>query len=362
MIKETINRRCQLAKTYFQHKETDQLLLNFYVLCIILSQYLQMLTPYTKPHLPYTEQLDRLIARGLNVSDRPKALFLLENISYYRLSGYWYPLLQDKENHTFYPHATFEQAFQHYCFDKELRKLVMSELEKIEVAVRSKIVYIMSRDYGAFWYQNNSLFIDEDKFNKTLQKMNEEFDRSDEKFVKAYKSKYISPAPCWILLEVASLGTLSQLYANLKPCQAKRDIAAYFGLADVVLKSWLHSLLYVRNICAHHARLWNKELQIYPKNPYSPRFQWLSQSSLKSINQKSTYMVLCQIRYMLMIVNPSTSFPEKIVRLFTRFPGINAAEIGFPNNWEGDIFWKVNHKINLISLEIVKSIRDGKFM
>ena len=80
----------------------------------------------------------------MKFADEDKALHLLENISYYRFSGYWYPLLTDKENHVFKPNVDFETAFSLYKFDRELRKLIISELEKIEVAVRSKMAYIMS--------------------------------------------------------------------------------------------------------------------------------------------------------------------------------------------------------------------------
>jgi len=68
----------------------------------------------------------------LIIRDEAKALHLLENISYYRLSGYWYPMLATpKDNHCFKPHSHFNTAFKIYCFDRELRKLVLGELEKI---------------------------------------------------------------------------------------------------------------------------------------------------------------------------------------------------------------------------------------
>ena len=70
--------------------------------------------PYTKTAISYADQLQQLIKRGLVIDDEPKALHLLEVISYYRLSGYWYPLLADKQNHRFKANATFETAFNIY--------------------------------------------------------------------------------------------------------------------------------------------------------------------------------------------------------------------------------------------------------
>jgi abortive infection bacteriophage resistance protein len=110
--------------------------------------------PFTKVALTYEAQLQLLRDRGLSIDDEPKALFLLEKISYYRLSGYWFPLLANKKDHFFKPGATFETAFKLYCFDKELRKLFISELEKIEVAIRAKMIYVLSHEYGPFWFQN----------------------------------------------------------------------------------------------------------------------------------------------------------------------------------------------------------------
>ena len=103
---------------------------------------------YNKPALTYKAQIEQLKDRGLTIADEEKAVHLLENISYYRLSGYWYPLLKDpKQDHVFKEGATFERAFGLYLFDKELRKLVVSELEKIEVAVRAQMIYVLWHNY-----------------------------------------------------------------------------------------------------------------------------------------------------------------------------------------------------------------------
>jgi abortive infection bacteriophage resistance protein len=94
--------------------------------------------PYTKPALSYADQLQLLKDRGLSIGNDAKALHLLETISYYRLSGYLYPMLDNpKSPHIFKPGSTFKNGFKLYCFDRELRKLILSELEKIEIAVRA---------------------------------------------------------------------------------------------------------------------------------------------------------------------------------------------------------------------------------
>lgn len=115
--------------------------------------------PFDKPALTFDEQLQRLKERGLVIPSKEKALHLLKSISYYRLSGYWYPFLKSpKSAHQFKGESTFDAAFDLYCFDRELRKLIMGELEKIEVAIRAQLIYILSHSEGAFWYRKPSLF------------------------------------------------------------------------------------------------------------------------------------------------------------------------------------------------------------
>jgi len=114
--------------------------------------------PYTKQALTYAAQLEQLKDRGLIFANEPKALHLLEVISYYRLSGYWYPMLIDKQNHKFKPNSSFETVFNIYKFGRELRFLILRELEKIEVAVRAKMIYILSHSKGPFWYVDSVNF------------------------------------------------------------------------------------------------------------------------------------------------------------------------------------------------------------
>ena len=172
---------------------------------------------YTKSALNYADQLQQLKNRGLFIENDAKALHLLENISYYRLSGYLHPMLASpKSAHNFKPGSTFNNGFKLYCYDRELRKIILSELEKIEVAVRAKMIYILSHRHGAFWYTNPAIFKDSGKFGTTLSKIDVEYNRSDEIFISEFKKKYNNPMPpSWMMLEITSFGSLSMLYQNL---------------------------------------------------------------------------------------------------------------------------------------------------
>ena len=304
--------------------------------------------PYLKSALTYAGQIELLKSRGLLIEDEIKAEHLLKNISYYRLSGYWYPMLADpKSAHRFKSGATFNNAFKLYCFDREFRQLVLSELEKIEVAIRAKMIYILSHNHGPFWFNEFPLFTDRNKLKSSKGKMLIEYNRSDEEFVKAFKRKYSEPLPpSWMILEISSFGILSNLFSNLKPGRNKREIASYFGLDDTTFESWLHTFTYIRNVCAHHARLWNKTFSISPKLPRTPRHQFLNTTSIIHptngttiyLNKKTYY--LCSILiYILNTINPKHNFQKKLNRLFDKYSNIDTMAMGFPKNWEQEPLW-----------------------
>lgn len=140
-----------------------------------------------------------------------------------------------------------------------------------------------------------------------------------------------------MIMEIASFGTLSILYSNLLPGQAKRKIAAYFGLADSVFSSWLHSIVYIRNICAHHSRLWNKVLGVRPLMPRSPHNTFIP---IPASGTQQVYFILSMINYLLNTVNPNHSFIPRFKELLNRYPMVDIKAMGFPAEWENEILWK----------------------
>lgn len=293
---------------------------------------------YIKPPLSYQQQIDQLKGRGLIIDNEQKALHLLENISYYRLSGYWFPLLADKKAHVFKPDSKLQTAFNLYCFDRELRQLVLAELEKIEVAVRAKISYVLSHKHGPFWFQDQSIFNNPVKHAETLTKISDEFRRSDEEFIHAFKNNYTNQLPpSWMTMEITSFGAMSQLYKNLKPGREKREIAHFFGLSDSVFVTWLHSIVYLRNVCAHHTRLWNRAMSIRPQIPNAPRKTWLQNTQ---IHNNHTYFILSMVAYLLQTVNPHNRFIQKFKDLLNKYSNVDTRALGFPENWQEEKLWR----------------------
>ncbi len=217
-------------------------------------------------------------------------LEILEKKSYYRLSGYWYPLLADKQNHVFKVGARFDQAYGMYCFDRDLRQLLVKEMEKIEVSVRAKMIYVFSHQFGPFWYTCPEYFKKPQIHSETLEKIRTEFNRSDAQFIQAFKQKYSDELPpSWTAFEIISFGTISRLFSNSKPGKSKRRVADFFGLDDRTFSSWLHGFVYIRNVCAHHSRLWNRIMRIQPMIPNTPKHQWLNNLTIPN---DRTYYIL----------------------------------------------------------------------
>ncbi len=293
---------------------------------------------FNKPALTYQQQLNQLLKRGLIIDNVERVSHLLESISYYRLSGYWYPLLADKSNHIFKEGANFNNAFEMYSFDRALRVLVIRELEKIEISIRAKMMYVLSHEYDPFWHKNSGLFKKADIHQNTLGKLEIEYARSKEEFIVKFKQKYKDPLPpSWILLEISSFGTISSLYQNLKDGKPKRNVANHFGLNDTVLQSWMHSIVYLRNMCAHHSRLWNNNLNISPVIPNNTKKTWLNN---QQISNKRTYFILSILLYLLQTINPKNTFVDRFNALLTKYPNVDVKAMGFPNDWRNEQLWK----------------------
>src|SRR5690606_35659028 len=207
------------------------------------------------------EQIDLLKSRNLAFHDEANAPHFLANISYYRLKGYWWEMQDDKVNHHFKPGSYFEDVIDLYNFDRHFRLIVFNAIERIEVALRTKMIYHISLTKGPEWYLDSKLFPNKKYFSDFQTKIHSELSESREEFiVKHYENHPNDNPESWKALEVLTLGSLSKLYRNLNhQLPEKNQIAKEFGLYNQkYLSSWLITITLVRNIIAHHGRLWNR--------------------------------------------------------------------------------------------------------
>ena len=296
---------------------------------------------YNKPPLTFEEQLAQLISRGLIVDNKTFSILKLSTISYYRLSAYWYPFRQRNSGgnvtDTFVSNTTFNECLNLYEFDRKLRLLVLDAIERIEVAVRTKITYFLAHIYGSFGYCDAKNFHPGFGHREWLVDIEKEIGRSRDEFVMHYKKEYqgFPKLPIWMLTEIMSLGSLSKLYNGMKN-DDKKAISQQFDVHHKTLVHWLHTLTYIRNICAHHSRLWNREFSIRPEKIKEK--EWLPPVTPRS---DRIFYILLILRYLLKVANSEDGWFHVINRLiepFTKQITYRAA-MGIPENWQQHPIW-----------------------
>ena len=182
-----------------------------------------------QPPMPIEEQVEKL-----------------NDISYFRLIKA-YSLNLKPRNGNYYTGVTFEHIVELYLLNSNFRQLIFPEIEKVEINVRCRISNFFAENYGVLGYY------DSDKYRN-----------SKAPFVKKFRENYEGgQLLIYALVEVFSFGTLSKFYKNMKNGD-KKIVAKSFGVGYTYLESWLESIAYVRNICAHYGRLYNAKLAKTP--------------------------------------------------------------------------------------------------
>ncbi len=291
---------------------------------------------YNQPQISVAEQIRLLKSDGLAFFDEKRAQHILENISLFRMKSYLTPFRMPGYS-IFKPGANFEDAYNLYKFDSELRKMICSEMEKIEISIRTQLSLIMGYESGIYWFENSSNFKDVHCHTALLSKLETELRRSDDEAIVAFQRKYSNVfPPSWMTFEVSSFGTLSMMYRWLKAGHARRKVAKFYGLADTIMESWLHSIVYVRNICAHHSRLWNRRLSI---NALVPRRTHLPFIDIPA-DTKRVYYIMSILLYFLQAVNPQNNFAAHFRSLLAKYPNVDVSAMGFPSNWQDEALWR----------------------
>ena len=285
-----------------------------------------MISPhFAKTHLSYDEQITLLESRGLLVEDKALARRKLRHISYYRLSAYFLPFQKEKD--LFVDGARFEEILHVYYFDKELRKIIFNAIETIEVNLRADIAYNLSKQTGAFGYmEKENLNIRYTDYLNLMQTIQRETYRSKEAFVTHFKKKYESDIlPIWMVVEIISFSTLSKFFKALKAEQ--ETITSTLNVPPKVLKNWLHVINHIRNICAHHGRLWNKQFAIKALIPKKiPQF--------KDVKNDKIFMLIMILNHMFRHMDTGDGFLDKIKNLLETYPEIPLKALGFTQDWE----------------------------
>ncbi len=305
--------------------------------------FLGSLVKFVKPPLSVDEQVVLLQRRGMAFDDAAAARHTLLHINYYRLRAYWLPFEIEATtdgDHTFRPGTHFEDVIASYTFDQRLKLLLMDAIERIEISLRTRWTHELALRYGSHAYLEPKLFSDIAQYDRCLQSLRDEVKRSHETFIKHYRATYCDPElpPIWAVCEVLTLGQLSQWLGNLKRRGDRQAIAQPYGFDEIVLCTFSHHLATVRNLCAHHSRVWNRKLTIRMKLPARPTevATWFN-----PIQSQKIYNTLLMLSLMLDRICPESCWKHRLMELMTSMPSNTAEAMGFPEQWEDFPLWSI---------------------
>lgn len=324
---------------------------------------------YTKPHLTYAEQIEHLSNLGLDCEPAAVADHALRDIGYYRLTAYTYPFRRllgpDEQRETRFQYRAQDyvagsrllDAVNICMFDHGLRNKIFEGIAKLELALRVQIAYVLGwRDtFG----QTNRASLDArassapppnrhrskyaDMFDYWLDEYDKLISRSNEDFISHVQEKYEGEIPVWIAVETFDFGGLTRLYGLLEKSD-QNEIARRFGVTSgSIFHRWLVGIGVIRNHCAHHNRLWNRQLpsalaQIAPATVDA------SIVHLNAVGQRNKlYVWVGVLAYCLRSFDPTSGWHRTFTTQMKKFPGVAgigpAQDMGFPEDWMTQPLW-----------------------
>jgi len=315
------------------------------------------MTAQVKPWKSIDEQLEILRSRGLEIEDDDRAKRYLTRLGYYRLSGYWYPFRQflkgdrhqiaEMRSDDFVEESRFSDLIQLYVFDKKLRLLALDALERIEMALRVDVAHLLGES-DALAHENPDCF--HGNFSKRknpgsgktghqfwLEKYRQQVHRARHTPLVSHHLEKYGCLPIWVAIEVWDFGMLSSLYAGMKH-NDKMRIARKYGVADGnVFAKYLRSLNFLRNVSAHHSRLWN--VNVVDRSPLPQEQHW------QQLNNARPFFYFCLMQMFLRVICPTSTWGERLNALIEEeFPAvengaIKGGDFGLTEDWRTWELW-----------------------
>lgn len=288
--------------------------------------------------------------KGMVFNDEQVATSFLARVSYFRLKYYWTDMIDITTGH-FVRDSNFDTIIERYEFDKRLRNILFGAIEVLEVGLRTKFITTLSLATNTgLWYLDGSHFDNQQFHTNLVLDMKYEFDRNTDPFVRQYisnhpnwdKSTLDGDNPdAWMIFETATFGTLSKMYKNLRnQSPLKSRIANEFGLYSARdLSSWLEAISVMRNVIAHHSRMWYKIFSKKPTNIRNHR-DALMQADMTEHQRKRAFGVISCLLYLCNAIKPNNTIKQEIKDLFAANPNIPVFMIGFTNGWDNTPLWR----------------------
>jgi abortive infection bacteriophage resistance protein len=285
-----------------------------------------------------------MVARGLIVEDEAETKHYLQQIGYYRLCGYTLPFQKGGDGvdrHEFREPVGFRAILDRYVFDRKLRLLLLDAIERIEVSFRAALSNSIAQRHTPHWYQNVALFetgydhaalITELKRQIVHNANTPEKEAQRDIHIRHYYDTYSTPdmPPSWMVFETVSFGTISRIFEGLLKSETT-EICVPLKVNHDTLSSWMHAISYVRNLCAHHKRAWNKTLTIKPAIAKKHKEKFNGNSKI--------YGVMVVIQILLDRIAPDNTWAERLSDLLKEHPNVPLANMGIPEDWRDRPFW-----------------------
>ena len=278
------------------------------------------------PALSVQDQIENLRSNELRINDDKEAAKILNSISYYRLIKAYGVDLKER-NSVFDGNVTFIDIYKLYEFNTIFRHLIFEQIERIEVSFRCRLANYLCEKYGVLFYENSDTFENEQYYRKFISEVKDSVRRNKQSpFIKNFQTNYVDgKIPFYALVEVLSYGAISKMYKNLHSTD-KKAIAQIYGIGWVYLESWMESIAYIRNICAHYGRLYNIRLDKTPKLSNTARENDVS-------NNRIFGALFCMSEILpkdIVWIN----FVDRIDALLMDYAQVDKNKLGFPDNWQ----------------------------
>lgn len=284
----------------------------------------------------YDQLIEQLLQKGMLIPDKQRALRKLAQVGYYRLGTFWYSCRQPSSNSVkpykhFLPKTDFNEIFKLYLLDKRLRLLLMDAIERIEVALKTKIAHELGR-YSPLAHLEDAYInpkqlkdfnhkgIDRNTWKEWLKRQQDEISRCKEDFIEKYKKKNKTP-PIWVAVETWSFGTISKYFELLKK-RYQNKVAQELGIDNSKnLVRWLQAISILRNRCAHHTRVWN-QLERNPLNLPTNSVIFSRLQEFNSQERKRIFVLILIIDYLVKNIGPSSHWLSRIIKEIEQPPNL----------------------------------------
>lgn len=300
---------------------------------------------FAKQPTSVAEQIAKLQDRGMSVPDPALATHYLSHISYYRLTAYWLPFEADHDAHQFRAGTSFEDVLNLYILDRELRLLLMDAIERVEISTRTRWMDALVQAHGPHAHLNAALFTTStDKHGRivwshqgAVEAIKKESLKSREAFILHLRHKYDEELPpLWATCELMTFGEFSKWFTHTQSSALRNQVARTYGLDETTLVSFLHHLAVVRNLCAHHARLWNREFTFRWKLPKKNPVPLVV--NLHHNRASNLYNTLVMLGFLMDIISPHTGWKRRVIALIDRHR-IDSTPMGFPTDYRNYPLW-----------------------